>query len=110
MTARQTMSELNTSAKDSTASATSACEWPAMPAVSLTADRTAFVTIPRKVARRLRWRRVRGTAKCRISNFECRIQNSIEQAKTRKKAPNSKLQHPEKHQLSTSQTDAPMQN
>jgi len=61
MTPRQTMSELNTSAKDSMASATSACEWPAMPAASFTPDNTVFVAIPRKVARRLRWRRVRGT-------------------------------------------------
>src|SRR6185312_13195101 len=46
--------ELNTSAIDSTASATNACEWPKIPASIFAAARTAFVAKPRNVVRRLR--------------------------------------------------------
>src|ERR1051326_846736 len=59
---RQTMTELNRSARDSTASATSALEWPMTPAASFAVASKTFAIIPRKVARRLRWRRFLGTA------------------------------------------------
>jgi len=52
------MSELKTSARDSTASATSACEWPTMPATSLAAAKRVLTVRPMNVARRLRFRRV----------------------------------------------------
>src|SRR5947209_5487578 len=55
---RQTMSALKTSAMDSTASATSACELPRMPATSLLPASTTLTANPIKVARRLRLRRL----------------------------------------------------
>src|SRR5438445_3808968 len=56
------MTELNRSARDSTASATSAWECPTMPAASFALASSVLAIIPRKVARRLRWRRSLGTA------------------------------------------------
>src|ERR1051326_245611 len=56
------MTELKMSANDSTASATSALEWPTMPATSLAVVSTVFVTSPIKVARRPRLSLLCGTA------------------------------------------------
>src|SRR5690242_7001505 len=53
--------ELKMSASDSTASATSACERPKMPAASLVPARTVFTTMPSRVARRPRFKRLIGT-------------------------------------------------
>src|SRR5438876_5212210 len=57
--------ELKTSASDSTASATRAWEWPRMPATNLPAASTVLTARPRKVAHRLRVRRLFCTAEIR---------------------------------------------
>src|SRR2546430_17477292 len=54
------MAELNKSASDSMPSATSAWECPATPVTIFAAASRALATIPTKVTRRLRWRRVCG--------------------------------------------------
>src|SRR3954463_11936880 len=62
MRARQTTSELKMSARDSTASATRALEWPANPAKNLMPTSTGFTTRPSKGERSPRCNRLLATA------------------------------------------------